>query len=231
MENFSLVFGKELTKLRNSLGKSITQMSKEMNINKSNLSRYESGKTIPSIKFLHKIIETYSLEIRMIQDNNKNFLINFLKANNEIEFINEIPKENFIEFNIVGEIAAGMPMESSYSEPSGKVKVPVNFVNGIPENFLVFRVNGRSMEPDVNDGDIIFIKKSDSWDNLNSKIVAIRINGEITLKKLQLDAKKKLIILFPINPNFKTIIINPEENDDITIIGELRSIIRQNAKH
>jgi SOS-response transcriptional repressor LexA len=229
MDNFSQLLGKELIKLRNSLGKSLSQMSKEMGINKSNLSRYERGKTIPSVKFLHKIIETYSLEIRMMQDNDQNLLINFLQSNNEIEFINEVPEDNFIEFDIVGEIAAGMPMESAYSEPAGKVKIPSTFVNGVPENFLVFKVNGKSMQPDVNDGDIIFIKKSNSWNNLSSKIVAVRINGEITLKKLKLDAKKKLIILLPLNPDFKTIIVNPEENDDISIIGELRSIIRQNV--
>ncbi len=230
MKNFSRIFGKEITKLRNSLGKTITQMSEEMKINKSNLSRYETGKTIPSVEFLHKIINTYFLEIRMLKDSDSNFLLEFLNTDNQTDIIEKIPENDFIEFDIVGEIAAGLPMESAYSEPAGKVKVPTNFINGIPENFLVFRVNGKSMQPEVNDGDIIFIKKSDSWNNLNTKIVAVRINGEITLKKLQLDGRKKLIILFPLNPDFKTIIVNPEENDDITLIGELRSIIRQNVE-
>ena len=53
-----------------------------------------------------------------------------------------------ITFPIVGEIAAGPPMEikDEWSQV-GQIQLPVSFLPGNPKQYTVFQVNGQSMEP------------------------------------------------------------------------------------
>jgi len=64
-----------------------------------------------------------------------------------------------ITFPIVGEIAAGPPMEirDEWSQV-GQIQLPVSFLPGSPKQYTVFQVNGQSMEPVIQHQDIVVIK-------------------------------------------------------------------------
>ena len=76
-----------------------------------------------------------------------------------------------ITFPIVGEIAAGPPMEirDEWSQV-GQIQLPVSFLPGNPKQYTVFQVNGRSMEPVILHQDIVVIKNNQSWEDADEKL-------------------------------------------------------------
>ncbi|MDD2649702.1 MAG: S24 family peptidase [Candidatus Cloacimonetes bacterium] len=127
---------------------------------------------------------------------------------------------------VVGEISAGEPIEIINNEPLDFVPFPYYRPNLNLDDFFVFRVNGMSMNPDIEHQDIVFIHKNTDWDSLNKKIVAIIISGELTIKKLDIRPDLQELHLIPINKNFGVIKVPIEEMRQISLLGELKAIRR-----
>ena len=89
-----------------------------------------------------------------------------------------------ITFPIVGEIAAGPPMEikDEWSQ-MGQIQLPISFLSGNPKQYTVFQVNGRSMEPVIQHQDIVVIKSNQSWEDADEKIAVVRTDDGLTIKK------------------------------------------------
>jgi repressor LexA len=108
---------------------------------------------------------------------------------------------------LVGRVAAGSPIlaqehvEATYSvDPSMFSSKP---------DFLL-KVRGWSMrDAGINDGDLLAVKKIDSAKN--GQIVVARIGDDVTVKRYKKTGS--LIELFPENPDFKVIRVNPEEEE------------------
>jgi len=91
---------------------------------------------------------------------------------------------------------------------------------------VALRVNGRSMEPDIRNQDVVLIRYSNEWRELEGKICAVRIDGGITLKRLLLDDAKRTVVLIPINENYQPIIVDPDSHTDVTLIGSMYFLLR-----
>jgi len=245
-------FGERLYLLRENLGKTLSQMSSELKMEKSSLSRYEHNINKPSVDFLFKLLKIYSVNINWLLGGKFKMFIdtsisenmdhvnvtipNKWKSDSKLSILSDKLRKfnvqnqdygNLYTLPIAGEIAAGQPVEIRHSKPLESIFVAGDLINNAPDNYFVFKVNGKSMQPNIGHEDIVFIKRNTDWQNMNKKIVAIRINGEITLKKLQLDPIKGLILLLAFNPDYETIIVNPQDMADVNLIGELKSIIRK----
>ena len=74
-----------------------------------------------------------------------------------------------ITFPIVGEIAAGPPMEikDEWSQ-MGQIQLPVSFLPGNPKQYCLSS-NGQSMEP-VSSIRTLCIKSDQSWENADEKL-------------------------------------------------------------
>ncbi|MCD4651517.1 MAG: helix-turn-helix domain-containing protein [Candidatus Cloacimonetes bacterium] len=212
-----VMMGQRIARVRKELGKTMATLSDELDIEKSSLSRYERNLNKPSADFLRGLLRSYSVNANWLLDGQQEM---FIRSDDEVA-----PVQVF-EMPIAGEIAAG-PAVAVEQYPVGTIQAPAPMVENNPDKFFVFRVNGRSMQPEIGHQDMVFIRRNDNWRQMNSKIVAVRIEGEITLKRLQLDDDKGLIILQPFNPEYKTIVVNPEDLSDISMIGELKTIIRK----
>ncbi len=93
-----------------------------------------------------------------------------------------------------------------------KILLPKDFVGNIQNPFVV-SVSGASMEPFLFDGDYVLFDPH--REAKNGDIVACRYNGDVFVKRLQID--RKGIYLVPTNPEYS--IIRVCEFDDFEILG------------
>ena len=124
----------------------------------------------------------------------------------------------------MGEISAGEPLEISEDYPGDYVSVPIEAIKGNINQYYAFLVNGNSMHSEIWHNDVVIIQEKNNLDDVLNKICAVRVEGEVTLKKIMKDKDGKTIILMPISTDHKPILI-PESNN-IFLIGKLAYLCR-----
>ncbi len=133
--------------------------------------------------------------------------------------------DDTIRLPISAEIAAGEPCEVVLDEPLGYLNIPRALLN-LPPPYFMFRVKGRSMEPHILHGDIVICSQTyPAPHELSGKIMAFRTHDGITLKKLFLDDKNRIMWLMPINHEFSPVPYD-EDGEEIVMIGLLDIAIR-----
>lgn len=175
-------------------------------------------------------------------DNNE-----ILTINDKPEKVREFPAVQYTSFGVpvffedtndssthllpvYGEISAGEPLEIKEQEPYNFVPFPMYKSGTNLEEYLVFKVNGLSMYPEINHQDLVFIKKNNNWFELNGKIVAVNIQGDMTLKRMILNNDNRSIVFKSLNRNFSDINISFEQMDSTFLIGHLIAIRRITSK-
>jgi SOS-response transcriptional repressor LexA len=128
-----------------------------------------------------------------------------------------------VSLPIVGEIAAGNPLEVRDVDVLGKILVSSELISD-PNNFYCFRVNGWSMSPEIQHNDVVILNKVYDYDDMDNRIVAVRLDDGITLKLLKLDHENECSWLMPINDDYKPILIN--QYSSIVMLGVLEFLIR-----
>ncbi|RAN62199.1 hypothetical protein B8A44_07965 [Dolosigranulum pigrum] len=98
-------------------------------------------------------------------------------------------------------------------DPTDTTEIELN--GHVPPHDLAFEVRGDSMEPVFENGEIVFVKKTQ--DIHNGQIVAVQINEEAFIKKVYInDDHMRLVSL---NKDYEDIIAT--EQDDIRIVGKV----------
>ena len=129
-----------------------------------------------------------------------------------------LSSDGFDEVPVLGNIAAGTPIEAIQNEVS-RIPLPSNLEkNG---EYFGLKVQGDSMiEAGIFEGDTVIIKRTDTADN--GKIVVALIDGhEAMLKKIR--KKGKVVALESANRNYETKIFGP---DRVKVQGVLVSLYR-----
>jgi SOS-response transcriptional repressor LexA len=126
-----------------------------------------------------------------------------------------------ITLPMLGYISAGIPVEGIEDESMQFIEIPKSFLSDVTEQFCVLTVNGRSMEPNIHNGDIVVIQRRNDWYNLSGKICAVRTRDGITLKKVQLHEAKKEVFLIPLNNTFEIMALSEEELEGVHIVGSM----------
>ncbi|MCM0607009.1 MAG: transcriptional repressor LexA [Xanthomonadaceae bacterium] len=124
---------------------------------------------------------------------------------------------------LVGQVAAGIPIEAINAQEL--VDVPNFMLKKGGGEYFVLKVKGWSMiEDGIFDQDYVVIKKQSTAQN-GDTVVAL-INNEATIKRYQ--KKQGVVELHPANPEFKTIVVNGEQ--EFKIEGVLAGIMRRYGK-
>ena len=123
-----------------------------------------------------------------------------------------------MEIPVLGQIAAGTPIESIQNEVS-RIPLPNNLdKNG---DYFGLKVQGDSMiEAGINQGDTVIIKRTDTADN-GKIVVALIDEHEAMLKRIR--RKGKTVALESANRNYETKIFGP---DRVKVQGILVSLYR-----
>jgi repressor LexA len=121
-------------------------------------------------------------------------------------------------FDLIARIPAGAPLPV-FDETRESFAVTRDFFGG--GEILAIRVTGESMSGDaIADGDIAIIRRQQEAGK--GDILALRIEDEITLKRLQLDGEKARLL--PSNPEHAVRLVPARH---VEILGKLVGIVRK----
>ncbi len=124
---------------------------------------------------------------------------------------------NVYKLPIVGEIAAGMPIEA-YEDRSDFLWVEASLARS-PKNF-VLRVRGHSMIGDgIYDGDHVIVQPQSTAENGDTVVALVGGNGA-TLKRFY--RERGHVRLQPANPYLEPMIVS-----DVTVQGKVVAVIRR----
>ena len=144
------------------------------------------------------------------------------KSNTKLSDLNVDNKANIdsIEIPLVGNIAAGSPIDAIYNE-NEKINIPTFLLgNG---NYFALNIIGDSMiDVGINEGDIAIIKQKNNA-NDGDLVVALIDDTETTLKRFKRSGPK--IILKAENKNYNSQVY--ESGSNIKIQGILSGLIRK----
>ncbi|OQY37926.1 MAG: hypothetical protein B6226_04385 [Candidatus Cloacimonetes bacterium 4572_65] len=216
------------------------KLAESLKLKASALSQMESGKIKPSIDTMTKLCDAYGINLHWLITGNGNMLIEGSSLEeidtlekvfeNHIQNVLDAKKKFFddsmLTIPISGEISAGLPVETTEND-FGNLKLSRDQVKGKVENYLCLKVNGSSMSPNIRNGDVILLEKTKDWAKADGRVCAVRIDGEITLKKLKLDKTRKLLLLIPLNEEYDVLEINPTEHGDCSLIGFMTFLYRK----
>jgi len=119
---------------------------------------------------------------------------------------------------VIGKVAAGVPIDS-VAHIEKMVPVRSDLFSPAPDYLL--RVQGDSMiDIGIFDGDLLAVRKSDHAKH--GDIVVARLNGEVTVKRL--DRSQKTLRLLAENIDFDPIVITPDA--EFFIEGHAVGVIR-----
>ncbi|MGI6197874.1 MAG: helix-turn-helix domain-containing protein [Candidatus Cloacimonadaceae bacterium] len=238
--------GERLKAVRKKLGLNQQDFGSALKINASAISQMENNRIKPSLDTLLLLSKHFRVDLHWLitgkgdmfmdteekRTNDANRSLNKLKAfiNDELLNIVKVKESNInaeaFDLPVMGEIAAGPAVETN-DAVLDVVSIRRSMLKGNITEYVCLRVNGHSMEPDIHNNDVVIIRKSNDWERLQGRICAVRIDGSITLKKLSMDDKRKLIILLPINESFAPIVIDPDDHEDLGMIGYLHYLYRK----
>lgn len=146
-----------------------------------------------------------------------------------IELVGRIPQRNSntVSVSIVGQIAAGLPIEVpeafSPEDVLGTVDVSPDIAPRDGEGLFALRVKGLSMiDALINDGDIVVLRAQNTCENGETVAVWLESERETTLKKFYLEGEQ--VRLQPANVTMDPIYTAA---DNVRVQGRLVSVVRQ----
>ena len=148
----------------------------------------------------------------------------YIKRNyNESRAIEILPSEAFpraIELPLLGQVAAGVPIESIAVDEH--VSVPEDFVRRNGQHY-VLRVRGNSMiDEQIRDGDFVVVNERQSADN-GEMVIAMLGGSSATVKKFYRERDGR-IRLQPANETMSPIYVH---ENDISIQGVVVGVLRR----
>lgn len=207
------MFPEALKRLRKEHGYTMEKLSEIYNnqfqgkMNKSTVSRYESGLQEPMYTVVKNFAELFNVSIdEMLGETVQASSSEFFKFDN----ILSIHKK---KFPLLGEIACGKPVYANEDRES-YVEVGVN----INADFCLKAKGDSMINARIMDGDIVFICKQEMVEN--GEIAAVIIDNEATLKRVYYNRKTNILQLVAENPAFPPLVFSGEELNQIYILGK-----------
>ena len=82
------------------------------------------------------------------------------------------------------------------------------------------------MEPVIQHQDIVVIRYNQSWEDAEDKIVVVRTDDGLTIKKVQIDHNRQQIILQPFNIDYPVLVLDSDWNYGAFLIGTIALQLR-----
>ncbi|HEU3713716.1 XRE family transcriptional regulator [Streptococcus pneumoniae] len=212
-----------------------------MNFNKGKISKWENDKEEPRLSSVRVLADYFDVPLDYFNGNEAKILpiynkleeprqekvLNYAKEqleeqeNSNIISMFDKPQEDedYITDYVEGLVAAG---HGTFQEDNLHMEVRLR-AEDVPEDYnTIAKVAGDSMEPMIEDNDLLFIKVTNQVD-IND-IGIFQINGKNFVKKLKRDYNGGWY-LQSLNNSYEEIHLT--ENDDIRTIGEVVSVYRE----
>lgn len=230
--------GERMRAIRKQKQMSADELARKIGVSRSTIFRYEKGdiEKVP-IEIVAKVADALDIKPEQlmglkpasIADSVHNIVTRLHPARQEKVYnyadnqLKEQQNENIISLDderqerqpmllhIAGTVSAG----TGEYLPDDDTGDDIPFSGPVPDYDFALRVNGDSMEPMFEDGQIIFVKKCDDCDIHSGQIVIADLNGDAYVKKI--DIQPDGVRLVSLNPKYKPILVG--SFDDFAIQG------------
>jgi phage repressor protein C with HTH and peptisase S24 domain len=201
----------------------------------TSVANWESGKAVPPVGVLSDMAHIFDVKLDDLMEKDLTAELSIpdkiQKVTNQLEESRQHKVLTYAQTQLDEQngkvIAFPTPEAHEYVEVYGTVsagtgeyltgddyKETVNYNGPVPEHDFAVRVNGDSMEPMFENGQIIFVRESTGYDIHSGQIVIAVLNEEAYVKKIDFDGGVRLISL---NSKYDPICI--DENDDFSVQG------------
>ncbi|MDP2215722.1 MAG: XRE family transcriptional regulator [Methanolobus sp.] len=229
--------GDRLKMLVRSLSKTHAEFAKQNGISLNSMSRYINNKRSPDPDFLTKLA-AQKVNLNWLLSGEGGMYVSApweakpeSKPRKKAEVVSTKSKlsdladgtySRTILLPVVAEISAGIPAEVTDNfEHDNFVELPRIYLKDKIDNYMVFRVNGQSMEPQIMHNDIVVIQRREDWSNTDGSVCAVRLHDGITLKRIQFDHQRQQVLLHPFNAEYRVQVVDSMQGDDISLIGTM----------
>lgn len=198
------MIGKIIRNLRKQKGLTQTQLADELNVEFSNVSKWELGKNDPSKELIAKMAKLFNVSIE------------YLLGITDNPTPDTLPTAT-VKIPLLGNIAAGQPIEA-IENVEDYVYISEDMARR--GTYFALKVKGNSMEPRIYEGDIAIIRHQAMVNN--GEIAAVKVNGDdVTLKKVEY--VKDGVKLIGLNPSFTPLFYTTAEcvQKPLTVLGKL----------
>lgn len=195
--------GKMIKELRIKKNISQEELANILSVNRATIANYESGRRALTIDKLEELLEALGVN-----------LTDFFNSNN-LE-TKKIKNEEQRKIPILSDVSAGYGKEA-LEEATHWIKLPSVIAKNA--DFGTF-VSGDSMEPKINDGDLLLVQNIPQLDS--GMIGIFLLNDNVFCKRYHYNPITKETVLKSLNLNYKPIIVT--NDDDFRIIGKVVGI-------
>ncbi|MFW1971060.1 LexA family protein [Acinetobacter bereziniae] len=170
-----------------------------LEVDKGNVSRYESGKQVPDLNRLEKIANTFDISLSQ--------LFEFAETNEEPNLAplrkhNLLPVLTWVQAGIMTNVESVNPLDIEEWLPAPE--------DGCEDCFYL-KVKGVSNEPAFREGDYILVDPTVCYEDMQSgDMIVVSKNNDATFKKLVIESDGSKF-LQALNPNFTPNIIPIDE--------------------
>lgn len=217
--------------INDDIAANLSRFLNERNISASAAAKI-GGVTASTItRFLSREIKSLNIEtIQKIAAHYDEPILRFINGGNagvypNAEILTDISYIDF--YNDIG-VSAGKGMECENDGPVSSFPIPNSFLHtrGLsPQTSLIVKVNGDSMTPSLNDGDLVIVDKNYSPVLNGIYVIKDDING-LRVKRLDRDKKGSLKVISD-NKKYEVQYYSNEElqNETVIIIGKVAAKI------
>lgn len=164
-----MAFAEKLKELRQQKGMTQSELEKLLNMQRSTLGMYETGKREPNFEILNMFANFFNVDMNTLMDMNN--------TSNQ----NPSSPVRSIKIPVLGTVVAGIPLEAVENIIGWEEISPAMAATG--EHFAL-RIKGTSMEPRICEGDVVIVRKQEDIESGDTTIVLV--NGdEATVKKVK----------------------------------------------
>lgn len=194
-------------------------VSKATGIPPSTFSDWKKGKSSPKLDKLKKIADYFDVQVEYLTGESEyrtksDWLININKNEEDILLgqyglqpidIHKIP--------LLGSVACGEPIFASEDR-----ELYVEVGTDIKADYCLTAKGDSMINARINDGDIVFIQRTDSINN--GEIGVVLIDNDVTLKRIYYYPNDNKLILQAENSKYEPMVYLNNELDKIRIIGK-----------
>ena len=228
----NIEIGKRIKQRREELGMTQEELGNLLWLNKSTIQRYEAGKIakikLPVIHAMAKQLNVSPEWLILHSDEMGSFHERFdLYKDGKAETVDDLepsavilPTEKIHMIPVFGSVAAGF---GAYASSDIIEYIPLYIENDFDvADTICITVRGQSMDPKIEDGDRIVVRRQDSVDN--GRIAVVMIGDEAVVKRVECEKNK--LTLISINPEYPPRIIEGEELANCRIVGLVQQVIK-----
>lgn len=207
--------GLRIKELRMERGISQNQLAKKAGISQAGLSAIESTTKNPSMQTLQLIANALDVPVAQLTGDMPASFDNVSSL---------IPSSaGGIRIPVLGDVAAGIPIEA-ITDIIDYEEIPVSMAKS--GDYFGLRVKGKSMEPQILEGDVVIVRKQ--HDVESNDIAVVLVNGDsATVKRVK--KREDGIVLIPFNPLYDPMYYSTDEISSLplSIIGKVVELRRK----